>query len=164
MTLQQILKSVSSHLPPSFDRENIAAELWVGAFERQEKNESATLATIPNRLDPPLSNQIIHNRCVDEIRRRKIEKESAKERHCYPSNIPEDERELVKRVEFLICQSDLSRQAQLVIMEKFFLGSSLKLIAEHLMISTKEVSTILEKTLERLRAVARETRNETLKT
>ncbi len=155
MTLKQILSVVSENLPPSFDREGIASELWLTAWQRMDGNQ---MEDEFDQLDPPLSREIIHNRCVDEIRKRKRDVPLGE--HEAPITLAGEE-EISRYVESLISNSSLSRQAQKIIIEKFFLGSSMKLIAEHLMLTTPEVSKILQQTLERLRAVARETKFET---
>lgn len=171
MTLKQILSLVSSKLPPSFDRENVAAELWLGAWRRLKSQAvDPNEFTFTQELDPPLSASVIHNRCVDEMRKRSVEKNQdfaiQYDRSKEPVTATEVAEEPLSEhsddfLERLLKQSQLSRQAQRVVMEKFFLGSSLKLIGEHLNLRPEEVQRILHQTLERLRAVARETKLET---
>ncbi len=154
MTLRQIHTVVKEFLFSGFDTENIACDLWVEAWKRQRESfHAANIITI-SELDPPISRQVIHNRCVDEVRKRGTERrnevgvEKARQQEPFDS-------EFEKRLSDLMAR--LPADQRRVIFSRYYLGKSLSSIAEELKVTIRDVTKILATTLEILRAMARET-------
>lgn len=66
MTPEQILSRVKRLLPSHFDHENIAMNLWLGAWQRTDRSQ----------VDVPISQKVIYARCVDEIRHQHVVEKS----------------------------------------------------------------------------------------
>jgi RNA polymerase sigma factor (sigma-70 family) len=149
VTLNQIHAVVREFLPPSFDRENIACDLWVEAWTRNQKSSTPW----SDVMDPPLSREVVRNRCVDEIRKKKI-----RERHM-PDVIDRLDMSPKDLEDWNIVEAAISHLPQpqkLVLFEKFYLGSATRKIAEALSIRPIQVEALLASALETLRAVIRE--------
>lgn len=156
MTLKQIHSAVREFLSPSFDTENIACDLWVEAFCRQTE-KSINLET-DNLLDLPLSREVVRNRCVDEMRKRKTEKkfEYSFGDFCFDQDNDDNmEMSILDRL-----MEKLSPEQKEVIFQKFYLGCTIKKISEILHMNHKTTEKILASALETLRAVAREKESE----
>lgn len=153
MTLNQILSSVKRHLPPEVDREGVACEVWLEAFE-EVKNCSVKPS---NPLDVPCSNEVIRNHCVSVLRRRDAERRAIRERTGTIDPHTNEDRHLADKLQTIFQEANLSIDERQLVFSRFYLGCSLREIGKQVGLSVKDVDSLLFDLLEKLRRAARET-------